>query len=192
MAECRALGGIRHRNLVKLVSVCDTVDFKGNDFKALVYEFKVNGSLDKWLHNNEEESGEDFKSLSIIQRLNIALDIAQGIEYLHFGSGSSIIHGDLKPSNIILDHDMIACVGDFGLAKVVSNILPSSCESNTSSIGIKGTVGYIPPGKGALKMEFIVRVLNIGVSCSKENPRDRMPINLVVNELAGILAQCMN
>ena len=44
----------------------------------------------------------------------------------------------------------------------------------------------------ALKMEFIVRVLKIGVSCSKENPRDRMPMNLVVSELAGILAQCMN
>ncbi|KAG6435361.1 hypothetical protein SASPL_100233 [Salvia splendens] len=63
MAECRALGGIRHRNLVKLVSVCDSVDFKGKDFKALVYEFKVNGSLDKWLHNNEEGSSEDLKCL---------------------------------------------------------------------------------------------------------------------------------
>ncbi|KAL1543003.1 non-specific serine/threonine protein kinase [Salvia divinorum] len=249
MAECRALGGIRHRNLVKLVSVCDSVDFKCNDFKALVYEFKANGSLDKWLHNNNE----DFKSLSIIQRLNIALDIAQGIEYLHFGSGSSIIHGDLKPSNILLDHDMVACVGDFGLAKIASNVLPSSCESSMSSIGIKGTIGYVPPeygafgslsmlgdvysfgiillemftnkrptndlfrgevnlhryvssalphglmeiidpelDRGALKMELIVRVLNIGVLCSKENPRDRMPMNLVVSELAGILAQCMN
>ncbi|XP_042047252.1 probable LRR receptor-like serine/threonine-protein kinase At3g47570 [Salvia splendens] len=250
MAECRTLGGIRHRNLVKLVSVCDSVDFKGNDFKALVYEFKVNGSLDKWLHNNEEESGEDLKSLSIIQRLNIALDIAHGIKYLHFGSDSSIIHGDLKPSNILLDHDMVACVGDFGLAKIASNILSFSYESNTSSFGIKGTLGYVPPEYGTfdsismqgdvysfgiillemftnkrptndlfggevnlhkyvssalshglmdivdprlkiegLEMEFIGSILNIGVSCSKENPRDRMPITLVENELADILAQ---
>ncbi|XP_042047706.1 probable LRR receptor-like serine/threonine-protein kinase At3g47570 [Salvia splendens] len=250
MAECRALGGIRHRNLVKLVSVCDSVDFKGKDFKALVYEFKVNGSLDKWLHNNEEGSSEDLMSLSIIQRLNIALDIAHGIKYLHFGSGSSIIHGDLKPSNILLDHDMVACVGDFGLAKISSNIFSSSYESNTSSFGIKGTLGYVPPEYGTfgsismqgdvysfgiiivemfinkrptndlfggevnlhkyvssalphglmdiidpqleigdLKMEFIGRILSIGVSCSKENPRDRMPINLVENELADILAQ---
>ncbi|XP_047979537.1 probable LRR receptor-like serine/threonine-protein kinase At3g47570 [Salvia hispanica] len=250
MAECRVLGGIRHRNLVKLVSVCDSVDFKGNDFKSLVYEFKVNGSLDKWLHNNKEESGEDLKSLSIIQRLNIALDIAHGIKYLHFGSGSSIIHGDLKPSNILLDHDMVGCVGDFGLAKIASNILSSSYESNTSSFGIKGTLGYLPPEygtfgsismqgdvysfgiillemftnkrptndlfggevnlhryvssalphglmdiidpqleMGGLKMEFVGRILNIGVSCSKENPRDRMPITLVENELADILAQ---
>ncbi|XP_047979541.1 probable LRR receptor-like serine/threonine-protein kinase At3g47570 [Salvia hispanica] len=250
MAECRSLGGIRHRNLVKLVSVCDSVDFKGNDFKALVYEFKVNGSLDKWLHNNDEENGEDLKSLSIIQRLNIALDIAHGIKYLHFGSDSSIIHGDLKPSNVLLDHDMVACVGDFGLAKIASNILSSSYESNTSSFGIKGTLGYLPPEygtfgsismqgdvysfgiillemfinkrptndlfggevnlhryvssalphglmdiidprleMGGLKMEFVGRILNIGVSCSKENPRDRMPITLVENELADILAQ---
>ncbi|XP_042035484.1 putative receptor-like protein kinase At3g47110 [Salvia splendens] len=57
MAECRALGYIRHRNLVKLVSVCDIMDYKGNEFKALVYYFKFNGSLVKWLHNNMEESG---------------------------------------------------------------------------------------------------------------------------------------
>ncbi|KAL1543012.1 non-specific serine/threonine protein kinase [Salvia divinorum] len=250
MAECRALGGIRHRNLVKLLSVCDSLDFKGNDFKALVYEFKANGSLDKWLHGGEEESDEDFKSLSIIQRLNIAIDIAQGIEYLHIGSGSSIIHGDLKPSNILLDQDMVACVGDFGLAKVVSSILPSEHESSTSSIGVKGTLGYVPPEYGAfgsismqgdvysfgiillemftnkrptndlfggevnlhryvssalphglmeiidpqleggaVKMEFIGSVLDIGVSCSKDNPRERMSITLVVNELTDILAQ---
>ncbi|KAG6408577.1 hypothetical protein SASPL_131593 [Salvia splendens] len=102
-----------------------------------------------------------------IVRLNIALDIAHGIKYLHFGSYSSIIHGDLKLSNILLDHDMVACVGDFGLAKIASNILSFSYESNTSSFGIKGTLGYVPP----------------------ENPRDRMPITLVENELANILAQ---
>ncbi|XP_057811452.1 probable LRR receptor-like serine/threonine-protein kinase At3g47570 [Salvia miltiorrhiza] len=245
MAECRALGSIRHRNLVKLLSVCDSLDFQGKNFKALVYEFKVNGSLEQWLYN-DEESGEDFKCLSIIQRLNIAFDIAQGIKYLHFGSGSTIIHGDLKPSNILLDDDMVARVGDFGLAKIVSNILPSH-ESN-SSIGIKGTLGYVPPEYGtcesismqgdvysygiillemftnkrptddlfgddqnlhrfvssalpdrvmeivdpqfeigALKMKCIARVLSIGVSCSKENPRDRMPITHVVNELSHIL-----
>ncbi|KAL1543008.1 non-specific serine/threonine protein kinase [Salvia divinorum] len=250
MAECRALGGIRHRNLVKLLSVCDSLDFKGNDFKALVYEFKANGSLGKWLHSGEEESDEDLKSLSIIQRLNIAIDIAQGIEYLHIGSGSSIIHVDLKPSNILLDQDMVACVGDFGLAKVVSSILPSDHESSTSSIGVKGTLGYVAPEYGAfgsismqgdvysfgiillemftnkrptndlfggevnlhryvssalpnglmeiidpqlemggLKMEFIGSVLDIGVSCSKENPRERMSITLVVNELTDILTQ---
>lgn len=143
IAECKALGGIRHRNLVKLLSVCDSLDFQGKDFKALVYEFKVNGSLEKWLYDNEE-SGGGFRSLSIIQRLNIAFDIAQGIKYLHFSSGSSIVHGDLKPSNILLDDDMVACVGDFGLAKIVSNILPS--HESYSSIGIKGTLGYVPPG----------------------------------------------
>ncbi|KAH6816222.1 hypothetical protein C2S51_021042 [Perilla frutescens var. frutescens] len=150
MAECKVLGGIRHRNLVKLLSVCDSMDFQGNNFKALVYEFKANGSLEKWLYKNQEhteKSGEELSNLSIIQRLNIAIDIAQGIEYLHYGTGSSIVHGDLKPSNILLDHDMIACVGDFGLAKIVTNILPSN-EISFSSIGIRGTLGYVPPEYG--------------------------------------------
>ncbi|KAL0377037.1 UNVERIFIED_CONTAM: putative receptor-like protein kinase [Sesamum calycinum] len=49
IAECNALRDIRHRNLVKLLSVCESIDFQGNDFKSLIYEFKANGSLDKWL-----------------------------------------------------------------------------------------------------------------------------------------------
>ncbi|KAK6132021.1 hypothetical protein DH2020_034247 [Rehmannia glutinosa] len=125
-AECNALKGIRHRNLVKVLSVCESIDFQGNDFKALIYEFKANGSLEKWLyHNNEQDiSNTQVQNPNMIQRLNIAIDIAQAIAYLHCGTDSVIVHGDLKPSNILLDHDMTACVGDFGLAKIISNMLP--------------------------------------------------------------------
>ncbi|KAK6145873.1 hypothetical protein DH2020_019742 [Rehmannia glutinosa] len=131
MAECNALRGIRHRNLVKILSVCESIDFQGNDFKALIHEFKANGSLEKWLyHNNEQDiSSPEVRNLNMIQRLNIAIDIAQ-------------------PSNILLDHDMTACVGDFGLAKIISNILVPQENASRSTIGIKGIVGYVPPEYG--------------------------------------------
>lgn len=73
MAECKVLGGIKHRNLVKLISVCDSMDFRGYDFKALVYELKSNGTLEKWLLYNNEEGK---RNLSMRERLNIAIDIA--------------------------------------------------------------------------------------------------------------------
>lgn len=153
IAECDALRGIRHRNLVKILSICPSIDFQGRDFKALIYEFKSNGSLEQWLHINAEEEGGGGRrirrrSLTLIERLNIAIDIASALEYLHHGTDSIIVHGDLKPSNILLDDDMTAHVGDFGLAKVISNLseeyFPVVRES--SSMAIKGTVGYIAPG----------------------------------------------
>ncbi|KAK4394049.1 putative LRR receptor-like serine/threonine-protein kinase [Sesamum angolense] len=144
IAECNALRDIRHRNLLKLLSVCESIDFQGNDFKSLIYEFKANGSLDKWLYDDAEQDG--FRHLSVIQRLDIAIDVAHALEYLHFGTDSTIVHGDLKPSNILLDHNMIAYVGDFGLAKIVSSMAPA--QESSSSIGIRGTVGYVAPEYG--------------------------------------------
>ncbi|KAL0388069.1 UNVERIFIED_CONTAM: putative LRR receptor-like serine/threonine-protein kinase [Sesamum radiatum] len=142
IAECNALRDIRHRNLVKLLSVCESIDFQGNDFKSLIYEFKANGSLDKWLYDDAEQDG--FRHLSVIQRLDIAIDVAHALEYLHFGTDSTIVHGDLKTCNILLDHNMIAYVGDFGLAKIVSSMVPA--QESSSSIGIRGTIGYVAPG----------------------------------------------
>ncbi|KAH6776638.1 hypothetical protein C2S52_014199 [Perilla frutescens var. hirtella] len=148
-SECNALRGIRHRNLVKILSVCDSIDFKGEDFKALVYEFMANGSLENWLHQNSASEEDESRTLTTIQRLNIAIDIASAVEYLHCGTDSTVIHGDLKPSNILLDQDMVAHVGDFGLAKVISSISGNfSTSDGSSSSAIKGTIGYIAPEYG--------------------------------------------
>lgn len=144
VAECNALRGLRHRNLVKILSACESIDFHGNDFKALVYEFKMNGSLDKWLCGKMER-GVESKTLSMFQRLKIAIDVARALQYLHHGTESSVVHSDLKPSNILLDHDLNAYIGDFGLAKIVSCMMPVHESSN--SVLIKGTIGYVPPGK---------------------------------------------
>ncbi|KAH9717373.1 hypothetical protein KPL71_021787 [Citrus sinensis] len=144
-AECDALRSIRHRNLIKIITICSSIDHNGDDFKALVYEYMESGSLEEWLHQSNDQLGNC--TLSLIQRLNIAIDVASAIEYLHHHCQPPIVHGDLKPSNVLLDQDMVAHVGDFGLARILSDQpLGTAPRTESSSIGIKGTVGYVAPG----------------------------------------------
>ncbi|KAI3852653.1 hypothetical protein MKX03_003299 [Papaver bracteatum] len=154
MDECDALRKVRHRNLLKIITCCSSVDFQGNDFKALVFEFMANGSLDNWLHPTTVDTNNDelqVKNLNLQRRLNISFDVASALNYLHHDCESPIVHCDLKPSNVLLDDDLIAHVGDFGLAKFLSNTSSSSrqlSEKYASSIGIKGSIGYISPEYG--------------------------------------------
>ncbi|GMY12468.1 probable LRR receptor-like serine/threonine-protein kinase At3g47570 [Fagus crenata] len=147
ISECEALKNIRHRNLVKIITSCSSVDFHGNDFKALVYKFMPNGSLENWLHMDlETDNGHvKIRNLSLLQRTNIAIDVACALNYLHHHCPMPVVHCDLKPSNILFDCDMIAHVGDFGLAKF---LLELTNPEQKSSVGIRGTIGYTPPEYG--------------------------------------------
>ncbi|XP_058089372.1 probable LRR receptor-like serine/threonine-protein kinase At3g47570 [Magnolia sinica] len=146
-AECEALRNIRHRNLVKILTVCSSIDFNGNDFKALVFEYMPNGNLEKWLHPNVNEQCQ-LRNLNLTQRLNIAIDVALALDYLHHHCQTPIVHRDLKPSNVLLDVDMVAHVGDFGLARFLSEAAESCSQNQTSTSGIRGSIGYIPPEYG--------------------------------------------
>ncbi|XP_052172358.1 putative receptor-like protein kinase At3g47110 [Diospyros lotus] len=146
IAECQALRNIRHRNLVKILTACSSIDFKGNDFKALVYEFCPNGCLEKWLHQEEREAPE--RSLSILQRLNIAIDVASSLDYLHNQCDTPVAHCDLKPSNVLLDDDFTARVSDFGLAQLLCKFSKDATMKQFTSLEIKGTIGYAPPEYG--------------------------------------------
>ncbi|GLU02944.1 hypothetical protein SLE2022_201740 [Rubroshorea leprosula] len=149
MAECEALKNIRHRNLVKIITSCSSIDFQGNDFKALVYELMPNGSLDNWLHASAHETNNGqsrVRSLNLLQRISIAIDVASALDYLHYHCGKPIVHCDLKPSNVLLDNDMTAHVGDFGLAKFISS--ESTMSNQSSSVGVRGTIGYAAPEYG--------------------------------------------
>ncbi|URE07483.1 LRR receptor-like serine threonine-protein kinase [Musa troglodytarum] len=148
LAECEALRNIRHRNLVKVLTSCSAVDFRGNDFKALVFEFLPNGSLDKWLHPPERDEKGSLRMLSLLQRLNISIDVASALAYLHHHVPSPIVHCDLKPSNVLLDHDMVARVGDFGLARILNKIMSKSSQRSTNSATLKGSIGYAAPEYG--------------------------------------------
>uniref|UniRef100_A0A0D9VDR1 Receptor kinase-like protein Xa21 n=1 Tax=Leersia perrieri TaxID=77586 RepID=A0A0D9VDR1_9ORYZ len=146
-AECEALRCIRHRNLVKILTVCSGIDFQGSDFKALVFEFLPNGNLDQWLHKHLEGEGEP-KVLNLDERLQIAIDVASALEYLHQHKPCPIVHCDLKPSNILLDNDKVAHVGDFGLARFLHQEHINSSEISTGWNAIRGTIGYVAPEYG--------------------------------------------
>ncbi|KAJ8770549.1 hypothetical protein K2173_018040 [Erythroxylum novogranatense] len=146
LAECKTLGNIRHRNLVKILTYCSSLDYKGNEFMALVYQFMANGSLENWLHPNPDRR-DTMKNFDLLQRLNITIDVSSALHYLHDQLESSIIHRDLKPSNVLLDSDMIAHASDFGLAKINSAISDIP-QSQSNSTGVKGTIGYVAPEYG--------------------------------------------
>ncbi|XLU63954.1 hypothetical protein S245_023163, partial [Arachis hypogaea] len=149
-AECKALGKIKHRNLLNILTCCSSVDYKGDHFMAIVFEFMPNGSLETLLHNNHDRESKNL-NLNLTQRVNIALDIAFALDYLHNDSEEAIVHCDVKPSNVLLDDDMVAHLGDFGLARLLHGHGGTNCSSRdqVSSSTIKGTIGYVPPEYGA-------------------------------------------
>ncbi|CAM0910196.1 unnamed protein product [Alopecurus aequalis] len=146
-AECEAMRNVRHRNLVKVITSCSSVDSSGADFKALVFQYMPNGDLEMWLNPRVHAHGER-NILTLIQRINIGLDVAFALDYLHNQCACPLIHCDLKPSNIILDLDMVACVTDFGLARFLFNTSNTYQDSSTSLACLKGSIGYIPPEYG--------------------------------------------
>ncbi|KAK2427379.1 putative LRR receptor serine/threonine-protein kinase [Trifolium repens] len=146
IVECNALKNIRHRNLVKILTCCSSIDYKGQEFKALVFDYMENGSLEQWLHPEILKAAPPT-TLDLSHRLNIIIDVASGLHYLHQECEQLVIHCDIKPSNVLLDNDMIAHVGDFGIARLVS-VIDGTSHKYTSTIGIKGTIGYAPPEYG--------------------------------------------
>ncbi|KAL8512489.1 hypothetical protein ACS0TY_018820 [Phlomoides rotata] len=128
--ECEVLRNIRHRNLTKILSSCSNPDFK-----ALVLEYMPNASLEKWLYSHN-------LFLDARQRLDILIDVASALEYLHLGYSTPIVHCDLKPSNVLLDDEMIAHVCDFGISKLLGD------EDSTVLTNTLATLGYIAPEYG--------------------------------------------
>ncbi|PVH34579.1 hypothetical protein PAHAL_8G253400 [Panicum hallii] len=127
--EVQIISKLQHSNIHKLLGCC----IEG-DSRILVYEYMPRGSLHFIIH--ELRAG---VSLAWPKRFQIIEGIAQGVVYLHQHSRPRIVHGDLKPSNILLDSDMTPRIIDFGLAQVLSY------EDETDTVGVAGTLYYIEP-----------------------------------------------
>ncbi|XP_024024015.1 probable receptor-like serine/threonine-protein kinase At4g34500 [Morus notabilis] len=125
--EVRSLSHIRHPNLVSLLGYCEAVDEC-----FLVYELCHNGNLSEWLFGKD-------KTLLWVQRLQIAIDSAKGLLFLHTYPEGCIVHRDIKPTNILIDAKFQAKLSDFGLSKVMD------LDQSYVSSEVRGTLGYVDP-----------------------------------------------
>ncbi|KAJ3675568.1 hypothetical protein LUZ60_004610 [Juncus effusus] len=128
IAEIVSIGQLRHRNLVQLLGYCRR---KGE--LLLVYDFMPNGSLDKYLYDQEKSS------LDWNQRFKIIKGVASGLLYLHEDWEQIVIHRDVKASNVLLDNELNGRLGDFGLARLYDH------GTDPQTTHVVGTMGYIAP-----------------------------------------------
>ncbi|GJV04947.1 serine-threonine/tyrosine-protein kinase catalytic domain-containing protein, partial [Tanacetum coccineum] len=135
LTEIDLLSGQHHPNLVSLVGYCD----EGKE-KTIVYEYAERGSLDQYIRRSGKSTS---TSLTWLQRLKICADAARGLDHLHrhVGGHRTIIHRDIKSSNILIDENWVGKISDLGLSKLsVSGFGMSDIVSNGC-----GTKGYCEP-----------------------------------------------
>ncbi|XP_047316983.1 lysM domain receptor-like kinase 3 [Impatiens glandulifera] len=133
LAELKVLGKVHHANLVELIGYAAT-----DDELFLIYEYAQKGSLGNHLHDPQSKG---HTSLSWIMRLQIALDAARGLEYIHEHTRPHYVHRDIKTSNILLDDSFRGKVSDFGLAKLAE--ITNDAEASVTRV--VGTFGYVAP-----------------------------------------------
>lgn len=133
MSEMKVLCKVHHANLVELIGYAAS-----HEELFLVYEYAQKGSLRSHLHDPQNKG---HSPLSWIMRVQIALDAARGLEYIHEHTKAHYVHRDIKTSNILLDASFRAKISDFGLAKLVGK----TNEGEVSTTKVVGTYGYLAP-----------------------------------------------
>ncbi|BFG36257.1 hypothetical protein CerSpe_225310 [Prunus speciosa] len=128
VAEIVSIGRLCHRNLVSLLGYCRR---KGE--LLLVYDYMPNGSLDKYLYDRPTVT------LNWSQRFRVITGVASGLFYLHEEWEQVVIHRDVKASNVLLDGELNARLGDFGLARLYDH------GTDPQTTHIVGTLGYLAP-----------------------------------------------
>lgn len=149
-SEIAVLSSVRHRHLVSLLGY----SIEGDE-RLVVYEYMPHGALSRHLFRWKSLG---LEPLSWTRRLNIALDVARGVEYLHTLAHQSFIHRDLKSSNILLDDHFRAKVSDFGLVKLAPD------RERSVATRLAGTFGYLAPEYAVTgKITTKVDVFSFGV-----------------------------
>lgn len=177
-AEIESLGRLRHKNLVNLQGWC-----KHRDDLLLVYEFVPNGSLDSILYTCKNRI-----SLNWEQRFNIIKGVASGLLYLHEEWEQVVIHRDVKSSNVLVDRDLNARLGDFGLARLYDH------GKNSHTTNVVGTIGYIAPeltriGKASKSTDvFAFGILLLELACGRAPVVYEADCNVI---LVDWVAECM-
>lgn len=133
--EVASISKTSHVNVVTLLGFC----LEGSK-RALIYDYMPNGSLEKYAFKDNSKGEDSQNTLGWEKLFDIAVGIARGLEYLHRGCNTRIVHFDIKPHNILLDQNFCPKISDFGLAKLCLNK-----ESAISIGGARGTIGYIAP-----------------------------------------------
>lgn len=174
VAELSIIASLRHKNLVQLQGWCVE---KGE--LLLVYEFMPNGSVDNVLYQESEQC----KPLKWTYRYNIAVGLASVLTYLHQECEQQVIHRDIKTSNIMLDVNYNARLGDFGLARLMDH------DKSPVSTLTAGTMGYLAPeylqyGKATEKTDvFSYGVVILELACGRrpieKEPEGQRMVNLV-------------
>ena len=124
LSEVKILASLRHTNIIKLLSFASS-----EDSMLLVYEFMTNGSL-----------ADHLQILDWGKKLNIAVDVARALSYMHHDCNPLIVHRDVKSRNILLDSEFKAKVADFGLARIMKR-----GEVEVTVTSLAGSVGYMAP-----------------------------------------------
>lgn len=166
ISEISSLGRLKHRNLVGLRGWCK----KEKGSFILVYDYMENGSLDKRIFGCDES-----KMLNCEDRLRIVKDVASALSYLHDGWEVKVLHRDIKASNVLLDKDMNARLGDFGLARMHDH------GQVAATTMVVGTVGYMAPelvknGRASMQTDvFGFGVLILEVICGRQPIEEGKP-----------------
>ncbi|KAK7840690.1 l-type lectin-domain containing receptor kinase ix.1 [Quercus suber] len=157
ISEVKIISRLTHKNLVQLVGWCHEF----GDL-LLVYEFMPHGSLD--FHLFGERTTLDWAT-----RYKITLNLASALLYLHEDSGQCVVHRDIKSSNIMLDSDFNAKLGDFGLARLMDEKL------GIKTTGLAGTFGYMAPEYISMRKAtkgsnvFSFGVVALEIACGKRS-----------------------